>query len=152
MNLHHIPSEIICHLLVDLGLASNPDEGEASWPVYREQFPDRPNNAICVFSVEGVKQGRTQIDGEVQLQRGISITVRSAGKDSGERKARKIHTKFDSEVYRNIVIVDSASYLVEAISNLGDVLPLGKEPESDRSLFIINAIATISVVELGTGT
>lgn len=140
-SLAHSPARIIRQLLVDLGYAT--DSGD--WIGYYTHMPDVPDSAICVYHTEGKEGGRTVSDGERQEMYGIQIRIRTL--DPEGIKAEQIKIGLDQDVYRDTVVIETATYLVQAITRMGNVLPLGPEnPTSRRRLFTINATVSLNQV------
>ena len=147
--LAHSPADVVRNLLVDLGLGTTPSDA-GSWPVYAAQEPNTPDSVITIYDTAGRKNGRTQVDGEVQEHHGIQIRVRDANHQDGYAKARAIAVALDEQVAAQGVVVDDivgtgqTTYVVWNVSRTTDVLSLGKEtPTSKRNLFTINAVAAL---------
>jgi hypothetical protein len=131
-------------LLVELGLGEDPPS--VIWPIRVASEPDSPDNHITVFDTLGVTRGRTNPNGEVQLRHGFQIRVRSATHEVGYAKLNNIAIELDT-VYQHVITIDASRYLVHAITQRGDIIPLGKEvPLAKRNLFTLNGF--ISVREL----
>lgn len=137
------PADVVRWILVALGVGTDPELGSA-WPVYCSSEPDRPDNSITVYDTDGTDNGRTMVDGKLQRLFGFQVRVRSDSHGTGWTKADAIQTALAESVYQETVTVNGRSYLVHAVSRIGDVLPLGKEsPTSKRSLFTLNAGVTV---------
>ena len=142
-SLAHSPSEIIQNLVVNLGLGVLPP-ASGSWPVYRANIPNTPDNVISVIGTAGVLQGRIQPIGTTREHFGLQLTVRGTTHTIGDAKARAIATSFDTDVLRDSVTIDSIVYVVQAITRKSGPIPLGDEsPESKRQLFTLNITASI---------
>lgn len=144
-SLDHSPAEVVCNLLIGLGLGTDPTADEA-WPIFTTQEPDGPDvpdSVITVYDTAGRQHGRSQVDGEVQEHRGVMIRVRDANHPDGHAKANEIAIALDETVYQDAVVVGAATYLVHAISRAGSINVLGKEPTSNRNLFTINALVSL---------
>jgi len=139
--LNHSPADVLRTVLIALGLGTSPDAG-GSWPMFVAEEPNTPDNVITVFDAVGRQQGRTQFDGEVQEHHGFQVRVRARDHVTGYTRARLIATTMDTTLYQNMAAVGANSYLHSASRN-GDVIPLGKEPNTKRKLFIINAVASL---------
>ena len=142
-SLVHSPAQIISQLLIDLSLGTAPvDEG--SWPIRFSGEADSPDNVITVYDAPGIKDGRSQIDGEVQEHHGIQVRVRAGKHGVGYTKARAIAIGLDESVQLNSVTISESVYLVYAISRTSDVLALGKDhPTSNLNLFTLNAVVAL---------
>lgn len=141
-SLAHSPAQIISQLLVELGLAAAPT-ATATWPVYVSNEPTAPDNVVTVYDTQGKDGGRAMFTGELLGFSGFQIRIRAKDHPTGWVKADTIQTTLAQEVSLDTVHVEDTDYLVHAVSNIGDVLSLGKDPNSNRRLFTINAIAAI---------
>lgn len=157
--LDHAAGEVVRQLLVDLGLGTHAnDNPQGSWPIYHDHLPDSPNEALCVYNTDGRLQGRTQVDGYMQEFYGIQIMIRALTPKAGTDKARKLAYALDHRILRNQVTVtdhsDSASYLVQAVTRVGNIISLGREtPTTERRTFTINGVASLYMLDaLGAGT
>lgn len=140
--LNHSPADILSTVLVALSLGTDPTLGGA-WPVFVAHEPNEPDNCITVFNSVGRTAGRTMFDGEVQEHHGFQVRIRSRDHLVGYTQARLIATTMDTTLYDNMAAVGASSYLVHSTSRNGDVIALGKEPNSKRELFVINAVASL---------
>jgi len=150
-QLDHQPAEIVSQLLIDLGHGATVASGSA-WPVYQLNLPDTPDNVIAVSDTDGRLQGRVHPTGHTEQKYGIQIRIRAQTIPLGRNKGNAIALALDEDVYRDTVIIDSDTYLVQAIHKTSQLLFLGPEPTSRRFLWSLNAIASISLETLGTGT
>lgn len=141
-TLAHSPAAIIRKLLIDLGLGAEPTP-TAAWPVYDANEPTSPDNCITVYDTQGIGAGRSMIDGELLGFNGFQVRVRGVDHPTGWTKADAIQTTLAKQVLRKVVHVGASNYLVHAASRIGDVLALGKDPDSKRRIFTLNAIAAI---------
>jgi hypothetical protein len=129
--------------IIAIELGTDPDRNRP-WPVYVNEMPEEPDNCIVVLDTDGILNGRFQVDGQVQEQFGIQITVRSPDFSTGRNKARELAIALDEDVYDQSVVVEGSTYLVHALSRKSSVLPIGRESEnSQRQLFTINFTASI---------
>ena len=144
-TLTHSPADIVRRVLIDLGLGVDPPS--TPWPVFASGEPDTPDNCITVYDTAGLDHGRSMIDGELFGHNGVQVRVRSNSHATGWTKADAIQTGMAKSVYQETVTISGQAYLVHAIAKIGDVLTFGKEtPTSKRSLFTINALASIKEV------
>jgi hypothetical protein len=142
--LQNTPSDVVRYLLVQLDVATLPTDGD-DWPAYEGQEPDSPDDCITVYTTTGVDDGRSMIDGELWQHYGVQVRVRSSTSVAGWQKANAIRDAMAKEVQREIVAVPlepggtaTTDYRVAAISKIGQTIPLGKEPHSNRFLFTVN--------------
>jgi len=136
--LTHSPSDIARELLIDLGLGTDPDSVD-SWPVYIKTEPDQPDNTITVNDTPGIDHGRVMIDGERQENPGVQIRVRSKVASTGRTKIDTIAYNLDTAILKTTVAFDSATYEIQSISRSGQINDLGRDPDSGRNLFTLNA-------------
>ncbi len=142
--LDHSPANIVRHLLIQLSLGIEPVAGSTtSWQVFCTGEPSNPDEVITIYGTAAKSFGRLHINGETIEKHGIQVRVRSSSPTVGGDKARAIARALDVSVLRTYVTVDDAQYLVHSITRTSDVLELGKDPDSHRYLFTINAVATL---------
>lgn len=141
--LDHSPADVVRQLLVDLSLATTPEDGGA-WPAYVGRVPDSPDEAMILTDTAGIDHGRTAPDGVRHEHHGFQIMLRARTHEDGYPKARAVAVALDEDVSLASVVVRSATYLVHTITRTTDVIPLGREsPASDRRLFTINALVAL---------
>ena len=143
-SLTHSVSDIMRELLIDLLVGTEPDDS-LTWPIYIKSEPDEPDNVITVNDTPGIDNGRVMNDGERQENPGIQVRVRSKVGATGKTKIEAIKTVLDTSVLRTNVTFDGSTYLVQSVSRSGQINDLGKDPESGRNLFTLNA--TVSLIE-----
>ena len=150
LPLLHNPSRIIQKVLISLGLGSA--SATSSWPVFYSNEPSQPDNCITVYDTAGRHDGRAMTDGETWLHQGFMVRVRSKDNTTGWQKSEMIRKSLGEDIYALTVIIDSIYYVVQCVAQIGQTIPLGKDPDSNRSLFTINALISVKRVEPGTGT
>ena len=141
-NLTHSVADIVRNLIIDLSLGTLPSSS-AAWPVFAEREPDKPDNCITVYGSQGRDQGRMMIDGEREIQHGVQISVRSQNTTTGHQKALTIATTLDDSVKQTSVTFSAKTYLVHSVNRTSDVLYAGKDPDTKRNLFTINAVVPL---------
>ena len=138
MNAEHSPAMILRAALVDMGKGTFP-LSNGIWPLYVGQFPDTPDEAVGVFDTSGQRDGRTQVDGIVHSHPGIQLRIRSNQYTSGYQKANELRIALQT-IKGKIVTIDTVQYTILVVSQIGDILSLGKSEEiNKRDLFSINA-------------
>ena len=146
-SLTHSPAYVIRQLLVDESLATI---RTTTWPAFVSSMPDGPrvpDNAICLYNTTARGHGRALTDGEQQGHEGIQVLVRASNYDDGRTKTQAVKEKFDTGVYRQLVVVGSSTYHVQSVSCVGSIIDLGNEsPESKRLLFSLNATVSLQQV------
>lgn len=153
-TLLHSPSEILVQLLIDMGLAGNPVDGNGapvsplpSWPVYDSSEPDGPDNCITVYDTTSRLSGRASPTGYVMEHFGAQIRIRGLNKPTAWEKARNIAVTLDESfgAYRRYVTIGSSIYLVQSVNRTGGVQRMGKEtPTSKRFVYTINVMTQIT--------
>jgi len=142
-DLRHSPSDIIRHLLVNIGVGSLPSDN-LEWPIYDSLENDSPDNAITIYCSSGVPMGRQQTNGVIPQQYGVQFRIRANSTVFGYRKASEIEATIDTVVLNNTVTVDSETYVVKCINRKGTVISLGAEsPQTKRTIYTLNALATL---------
>ena len=127
-------------VLIALGLGAAPPD--SPWPCYAAGEPDKPDNCITCYDTMGTNNGRTMIDGETQDLEGVQVRVRAEDHATGWAKASAIKAGLEG-TYDQHVVCGETGYVVGNFSRIGDVLCLGKEPQSKRHLFTINCVVNI---------
>jgi hypothetical protein len=142
--LNHSVSDIIRHLLIQLGHGTLPSEG-GLWPIYIDYEPSSPDNCITVYGIVGLNTGRTMTDGERQEHQGFQIRVRSAESRECYIKLQGIAISLDEEVILETVTVDNTPYLIAAVTRTSDIGSLGKEevPLTKRSICVVDGLVSL---------
>lgn len=161
--LRHSASDILRHLLFQLGHATIPGTG-GLWPAFDSAEPETPDEIITTYTEKGRVYGRNQLTGETIEKLGVQFRVRSLTPYVGFAKASELAAVLDQEVQNLLVTVTDPSgelslYVVENVNrshpsvlNSGNVVPLGKSsssipgvtaPSSARNVHTINMLASI---------
>lgn len=139
----HSPADIVAQLTVQLGLGTDPSSNGV-WPVTATAEAPTPDNAIFVTDTSPQDDGRAMVDGSRDEHFGIQVKVRASTAKVGYAKAKAIQKSFDETVYGSPVTLDTQTYRVECLSKT-QLLKIGKEaPNSQRSLFTVNTLASIT--------
>lgn len=141
-SLTHSPADVVRYLLIAQGLGTLPSAG-AGWPVFASAEPDSPDSVITVYDTEGRLDAHEMVGGVGCEHHGVNIRVRDARQETAFAKARTIAVALDEDVYDGSVTISTSVYLVHAVTRTGGVLPVGREPETDRSVFTLNAVADL---------
>lgn len=137
----HPPSQIIRQLLIDLGVAAN---GGATWPAFYGREPASPDDCITIYVTQGTVQGRVMIDGRIVEKRGLQVRVRAGLEKDGWARTDLVRTTLAQGLYRKVVHVADARYLVHSADKIGDIMYLGSEsPASIRTIHTLNFVAAI---------
>lgn len=140
--LEHSPADILCQLLIDLGLGTEKSDG-TDWPIVPNYEPDTPDNCITIYDTEGRIQGRLQYGGRNMDKHGIQLRFRSYSPKVGYAKANDVIVALDETIYQNLVTIDSNTYCVNTIDRIGNVISLGKEEDTKRSIYTVNALMIV---------
>lgn len=154
-ELPHTPAEIVTKMLVDLGVANYADDDEqlTGWIVYPTHLAESPDRAMAVVDTAGRLHRRTHVSGVIGEHYGLQFLVRGANAPvTSYVKAKEVMHFLDTEVNREIVVIDGYTYRVNAITRTSVTVPAGRD--GARFLHSGNAIASIELlsVETGTGT
>ena len=141
-SLTHSPSSIIRQLLVDKSLGVLPS-ADGDWPIFITQEPDTPDSVITLRETTSRLSGRSMPSGQVIEHYGIQIRVRDANHQDGFDKAEAIMIALDEDVLRETVTVDGTDYAIQSVSRSTGIVPLGKEPTSNRDIFTINVTTAL---------
>ena len=144
MTLANSPADILRWLMIADSKATDPALG-GSWPVYVSAEPDAPDSSITVYDTAGRIEGRV-FTGDRTEHYGVMIRLRLAtgqGFTVGWAKANDLGVWLDESTTQRSVTVGASSYLVSAVTRTGPVLPVGREPESGRRIFTLNAVITV---------
>lgn len=140
----HSPAKILVAFFAKAGICSLPSENLA-WPAYPNELPDTvaANNAVLFSDTAGMQDGRNMRSGQTIEHPGIQVMVRSLEQSAAWTQASIIATVMDA-IYRQTIVLDTASYLLQSVSRKGSIIPLGRERQQsevakNRFLFTINA-------------
>lgn len=144
MNLLNSPATILQYLLVSLGIGTLP-ASRGAWPISVSQEPNEPDNTVTLFDTAGQSDGRVMVGGEVQDHYGINARIRSIDYPTGWRQANSLRVCWGETIYRNTVAVGDNSYLVQAVTHIGQIISVGKDmPRSNRSFFTLNSMMVVT--------
>ena len=142
-SLSDSPGAVVRKLLVDLSLGVEPTSAGTEWQVFHAREPNKPDSVITVYDTEGRRQGRSMVSGEALEHFGVQVRVRDANHADGFTKSRAIAVALDESVNQTSVTVGSNVYMVYAITRTSGPLSIGKEPDSKRNIFTINALVAL---------
>lgn len=149
--LDHDPSDILRHLLVDLGLGTMPED-DGLWPIFDQSEPENPDNCITLFDTEGRTFGRIAVTGQLIEYYGIQIRIRCNRRNDGKAKARALEYALDQSIHLNTVSIAedtgtaTAYYTVWGFHRSTQILPLGTDvPNGKRFLWTINGTLSVTI-------
>lgn len=144
------PDRIIQTLLVAKGWCADPTAFVGggtrlgSWPAYYSAEPDAPAEVVAVWETEPRVSGRSMIDGERWLHRGIMLKVRSNTHSAGMSKVQDLSQKLSEEVRKYQVVIEGRTYLISNVSIVSGPFNVGTGVPSDRrSVFTLNAVCAV---------
>ena len=130
------PAEVVVAYLIAEGGGTTPTDN-LDWPIYSNKLPTSPHNAMVVRDTEGTTDGRIHGTGESIIHPGIQVTVRGETFPVGHAKIVDIAALLDA-VRRD----DHLGYRLQS-ANRGPIAPLATEEDTQRELFVVNALLTI---------
>ncbi|MEM3120687.1 MAG: hypothetical protein QXZ57_07215 [Nitrososphaerota archaeon] len=142
------PAEILCRALVDTGAVTEAGAG-GSWPCHYAEEPDgpgTPDDVVTLYDTQGRIDGYDQHFGGVFEHHGFQVKVRSNTIRKGWRKADQLLQTLARDIYLKQVNIESSSYLIHSIGDVGPILSLGKEPNTARRVWTINGTITIRLL------
>lgn len=147
-SLSHSPADIVRQLLVDLGFGTLPSASD-TWPIYVYREPASPDDCVTLYDTEG-SNGPREMTGGYRLERhGFQIRIRCDDSRQGWEKAHELAIALDQSIdFNSVTLSDrvgtgTTDYTVYSVVRTGDVLSIGKAPESKRSIYTINATVAL---------
>ena len=141
-QLSHSPAEIVRGLLVGLGHGITPTGSlDDAWPAFADEEPDNPTNCITVYETEGVSHAHLMHGGYHVENHGVQVKVRALTHPTAFVKAWAIAQAIDAANQIDVVI-GASTYVVWNLMRTS-FFRLGKEPNSNRRSYTINALAVI---------
>lgn len=152
-TLEHSPAEILQQLIIDKLLATSPEDA-LDWPVFVSILPSKPDNALTCNDTVGRTHGRIQNNGRVPTHPGVQILLRSSSPSTGFVKLNGIASTLTQQVVRETVDVDGVLYLVHSLTQVGEVLSLGREfplsgnsgDTSDSQLYSLGLLMSVKQI------
>lgn len=148
-GLVHSPAEVIQRLLIVDTVGAEPGS-TTQWTAWSTNEHDTPDDGITVYDTVGSDDGRVMYLGQPQSHWGIMIRIRSQSHAVGFVKANEVREYLTGSVRNRLVTIPTsgdrtgASYLVHAVTKIGQVMYLGSDvPNSRRKLFTINATVAL---------
>lgn len=147
--MNHPASEVLRQLLLDKALVEVTEGTPVKdWAAYLSFLPDgapAPDNAVAIYDTPGLTDGRIMKTGENIIHHGVQVKFRAKTYILGWRKANDVAQEFE-KVLRRTVTVETSTYKVQAISQVGTILSLGvDEGTKRRDLFTLNVIVSLSL-------
>jgi hypothetical protein len=143
--LAHTPARVLAQVLIDLGLATNPEAATLGpWPVYAGKEPDEPDDAMTIYDTAGRDQGRVNPDSTRLELYGVQVRVRSAVRQDSYVQSWAVAAALDA-LYWRTVVVEVESYLLRNVARAGPPAVLGTDsPRTGRWLCTTNFLLSLA--------
>lgn len=142
----HSPADVLRWALVDLAVLSAPNIGD--WPGFADYEPSTPDECVTLYDTQGNDDGRSMNDGALYSHHGIQVRIRSKTAPVGWDKAEQVRIALAQSIKLMPVSVDSEQYLIQAVTRIGQVLPIGRETPTTKGRFVFTINTTISLRKL----
>lgn len=139
------PARIVQKYLIDQGVVGGPEAANADWPSSVAVMPSDGDNRAAFMDTGGrndARGPRSMNDGKRIVHEQVQVMLRSSDYDAGWSKGEAVQDKFDSlggPGGRVGVHVDGNYYTLTAVHVTIPLTPLGRDQDTLRSLFVINA-------------
>jgi hypothetical protein len=140
--LTHSPAEVLRYLLIQLGHGVLPP-ASSGWPISVSSEQDLPDQVITIYDTAGRYDGRSMQTGQKWEFYGVQIRVRGLNHSDCQLKARQIAVALDESIRNNVVTISTTQYGVYSTSRTSGPMSIGKEPNTNRVLFTINAVVAL---------
>jgi len=137
-------SILAAYIIETLSLMTDPSDGD-DWPLYISSMPDGDNvktDCGAIYDTAGVLDGKLS-SGEVVQHPGIQLCIRSDDYETGYAKIEAIALALD-DICWNTITISGDTYLLQNISRVSAVVPLGSERGYKRRfLFTVNFLCSL---------
>lgn len=141
----HSAADVIASYLYGLGVVSQPGgTSPRPWPLFVNSMPELPNEAITVYDNIGDMDGKDMRTGRTLIHPGFQFRIRTIDNRRGEKKGGELIDAMDG-IYRDVVVLESVSYLIQAAKLTTPTIPIGAEEGGSRLLYTVNGILTYGV-------
>lgn len=125
-------AEVLRAALVVGGVADDPMFQDGTrWPCFVGHLPPEPDQAICVYRTTGTREGRIMPSGESVRKYGFQIRVRAADYATAWARVDMLLAYLDT-IRMLEVVVDGQTRTIASVTQTGDALDLGQEPDAKR--------------------
>lgn len=155
-TLTHSPARVTQQVLIDLGLAVDPDlrappAQQPDWVVTRhKKLPAAPDRVVWVVNTTGQDDGRAQFTGELLQHYGVQVGVRGRTEDDAWERAATVRAGLAEDATGRVAWVgetserpDQTPYLVNSYNRVPAPVRVGQEAGSDRFLFTLNPLMSV---------
>ena len=138
------PADVLAAYLLAAGITAD-RVAAGDWSTYVSHMPEKPDNAVALYDVSPLKDGRMR-DGTVVQHFSVQILVRSRVRSTGWSKMQIIAGSMDT-VDRNVVMCNGTNYRIQTVTRASGPTDLGEEEESSkkRRLFTLNVVFPMEV-------
>jgi hypothetical protein len=139
------PADILRTALVDARQGSRiSDDPDGEWPIFVGHLPGEPDEAVCIYDTDGVRDGRLSRTGENIDHPGFQIRVRASSYLDAIRKANSL-AAYIAGIKRVPVVLNGSDYRIHAVTRTGTLVSLGQEQDTRRRTeFTVNGTLTIT--------
>lgn len=144
-GLRFSPADVLRAALIAGGAGDDPSAlSGTSWPIFVDHLPQVPTKALCVYNTAGITEGRIMRTGETIRKPGWQIRVRAADLQTVRERVALIQKYLDT-ICQFPIAIDGELYFIVAVSQTGDALDLGQEPDAARRNNVtLNGTITLS--------
>jgi hypothetical protein len=148
------PARVVYEYLRELGVIGS-SAGELPWLAGVGPMPQDGNEFVAIIDAGARQLGRIQRTGERVSKPRIQVLVRATDYPTGWAKGFEIQTVFDKVGVRTTtggvgqivpVAIGDQNWAIKLISVETPVMPLGREPDTGRNLFSINALVSLELI------
>jgi len=138
------PAEVLRAALTDAGVVDAPAlQDGGHWPCFVNYMPDTPSRVVAIYDTTGILEGRVMRTGATVRHPGWQIRVRADDYPSLWARVSLIQTALDA-IRNTGVVVDGSRRTMAAVTQTGDALDLGQEPNAlGRNNATLNGTMTI---------
>jgi hypothetical protein len=142
----HSPADIVSRGLIALGVGNDPgilgqfeqsgtgtdiQVSRTVWPVFVGSEPEEPDNVLTVYDTVGTHDGKEMFGGETYRHHGIQVRARGRNYADCYARLNRAQTLMSETAYRNQVVIDNATYLIESFSRLQGITFIPKKPKDE---------------------
>lgn len=134
--MNHSPADILLQEIEDSNVLNSTGTGDPTWVGKVNRYVDEGDYLVIMNDTDGTFQVR-EMHGETVSSKGVRIVLRAPTFTAGYQKCTEIRDHFDT-VSQASVTLDSSNYLIHAVHNQSNVVPLGSTDDSQREYFVFD--------------